>query len=205
MHNIVSDLLAPCTMHIIGVTGLPSKALKANFVYWLTPTIGWIKLNIDGAAAINPGRADCEGIFGTARGFIKVCFYYPLEVSASFQAKIWGVIIAINFAKKFSWNFIWLERDSMSVVCKLLQAQSLLVFGRCYQSGGFVFSILFSFILKLFILYREGNMVVDVLLKMALSSCSSFWSFYPPEDYWYVRDKNMWGDSSFHFCLVSLS
>lgn len=69
-----------------------NKAPKIIEIQWQPPSLGWIKINTDGAAIGAPGRAGCGGIFRTYRRFCKGCFANPLDNLYAFEAELMGVI-----------------------------------------------------------------------------------------------------------------
>ena len=85
-------------------------------VSWNLPPPGWTKVNIDGSVRGAPGRSGCGGIFRTCKGFVKGCFSVGLGIRFSFEAELFGFMIALEITHKFSWNYLWLETDSSYVV-----------------------------------------------------------------------------------------
>lgn len=132
MRNSISDLAIFCK---IGVQGVPLKAPKIIPVHWTSPSPGWIKVNIDGAANGCPGLASCGGIFRSHCGFFKRGFTSPLRITYAFEFELMVVIKVVDYAILYNWYFIWLESDSTYVVHLLINV--LLMFHGLSRLGGF--------------------------------------------------------------------
>lgn len=73
MHKDVYDLLM---LRNFKVAGLLSNVPKSIHVYWLAPIVGWIKLDMDGAADDFLSPVIYADIFHNAWGFTKGCFLF---------------------------------------------------------------------------------------------------------------------------------
>ncbi|XP_019459917.1 PREDICTED: uncharacterized protein LOC109359677 [Lupinus angustifolius] len=92
------------------------KALAIVEVIWLSPSLGWTKINTDGAAHGSPGHAGGGGIFRDNEGAIQSCFATYYGVHDSLYAELLSAIIAIEIAVFKGWKDIWLQCDSAIVV-----------------------------------------------------------------------------------------
>ncbi|PON49250.1 Ribonuclease H [Parasponia andersonii] len=102
----------------------PSKAPKIVEVFWQVPLVGWLKINIDGAAYGCPGLAGYGGIFRISRGFFKRGFAISISKAYAFEAELAAVIHAIFYAWDLGWKNLWLESDSAYLV-SILKFSSL--------------------------------------------------------------------------------
>ena len=78
--------------------------------------LGWIKVNIiDGETRGSTVVAGCGGIFKNCRGFVKGCFSILLVNGFAFEAELLSCLTVIEKAKEMSWDFLWVEIDSIYV------------------------------------------------------------------------------------------
>jgi len=76
------------------------KVLHPLSVRWKFPSPGWVKINIDGTFRGSPGLVACGGIFrGIMEDFIGG-FTSFLDIQNALVAEFYGVIHAIEEAKK---------------------------------------------------------------------------------------------------------
>lgn len=133
--------------------------------------------------------------------FSKVVF--PLiSFSYIFQAELWAIIKAPGYANFFSWNFIWFESDSTLVV-QLLWDMSLNMPWRFLSDWSNVLKFIYSISFCLSHIYREGNMVANVLSKVALSAYEDAWSFHLPGRCVYHHMVDLWEDRTSLFVYFS--
>lgn len=85
-------------LHQLGAYGKLPKLLKVIFVRWFFHFLGWIKFNMVGAVNGALGLGSCGGVFHTSRRFIKGYFAFSLDIVHFFDAELWIVIIAFDFA-----------------------------------------------------------------------------------------------------------
>lgn len=90
--------------------------LLKNFFF---PSLRWIKVNMDGAANGPLGFSGCGGVFRTNRVFIKGCYAFSLINVHVYEAELWAIVFAIDFACQIKWEHLWLEKDSTYIVSLL--------------------------------------------------------------------------------------
>lgn len=90
------------------------RAPNIHTIFWLSPPIGWIKVNTDGLAKGNPGPSACGAVFrgGAFRG----CFAVSLGHHSAFYAELYAIISAIEIAHSKGWHSLWIESDSLAAV-----------------------------------------------------------------------------------------
>ncbi|KAI9200016.1 hypothetical protein LWI28_001536 [Acer negundo] len=93
----------PCQFPLVS-----SPVIKS--VIWSPPAPGWIKVNADGAVMGSPGFDGCGGIFRNCKAFVKGCFAISLGQVFAFETELLTASLAINFAWKYRWHRLWLER-----------------------------------------------------------------------------------------------
>ncbi|GMN53285.1 hypothetical protein TIFTF001_022429 [Ficus carica] len=101
MNNSLVDLLILKTFKLYNTV---SKTPRIIEIEWKKPNTRWIKVNTNGAVNGSPGIAGYGGIFQTYRGFCKGCFAKPLGVLYAFEAELYGVITAVEYAIRFQWT-----------------------------------------------------------------------------------------------------
>ena len=113
MDNKLEDFLI---LHDLGINGKLAPSPSIIPVSWNPPPLGWLKVNIDGAAKGALGHAGCGGIFCTCRGFVKGIFSFYLDIKFAFEAELTGLILAKEVVAKYNWNNLWVESDSEFIV-----------------------------------------------------------------------------------------
>ncbi|KAH6758908.1 hypothetical protein C2S51_019143 [Perilla frutescens var. frutescens] len=112
------------------------------------------------------------GVFRRSDGSVVGCFHTDEGVGFAFLAEILVVLAALEWAKRLSLDFIWLEADSIYVV-SLLSSRSLqvpwVVKARWRAVLDFISHIHFC----VSHIYREGNSVADILASHSVPS--GFW------------------------------
>lgn len=83
-------------------------------VIWKPPTINWIKTNTDGS--IINAISSCGGIFRDFRGSFLGAFASNLREGSVYEAKITGLVMAMEFASHHNWSRLWLENDSSNAI-----------------------------------------------------------------------------------------
>ncbi|KAF3449811.1 hypothetical protein FNV43_RR05890 [Rhamnella rubrinervis] len=107
-----------------------SKMLEKSDAFIALPG-GYVTLVLLGTSNKLVGGCDehlnvYSGYFVTCRGFTKGSFLVPLDSCYTFESELCGAIIAIECAKDFNWDHLWLEWDS-TYVANLLSHRDLIV------------------------------------------------------------------------------
>ncbi|PNY01801.1 ribonuclease H [Trifolium pratense] len=83
---------------------MPSTAVSSSaamkMVLWCTPSIGWMKVNMDDS--VNSNYAVCGELF---RDYLSM-----------FHAEIMALILDMELAHRKNWYYLWLESDSLNVL-----------------------------------------------------------------------------------------
>ena len=91
------------------VTLHPPKAPKIIEVIWKPPINQWVKCNIDGSSTSNSSA--CGGIFRNHDSNLLLCFAENTGACNAFHAELLGAMRAIELAKQYNWNNLWLKCD----------------------------------------------------------------------------------------------
>lgn len=110
--NMINSFLELVTLRKLGVEIFRAKAPMIINVIWRLPEPYWIKLNIDEADLGQPSFAREWSIFHSSRGFVKGCFVVHLGHIFAFEAELLAMIQALEIAKEYSWENLWLKYDS---------------------------------------------------------------------------------------------
>lgn len=93
---------------------------KIIWVNWCFPNHDWIKCNTDGALRENLEILTCGDIFRDNLGTLLGAFSIKIEVYSYFQAGLYEILFAIEYANKMNWRICWLKIDSMLVFVHFL-------------------------------------------------------------------------------------
>ena len=111
--------------NVINFFGINTRTgvLRLLPVRWDFPSLGWVKINIDGAAGGYPGLGTCGGIFRGSMGEFIGVFSAFIEVQTALVTKFCGVIHAMEEAQKMGFTNVWLECD-FALVCVVFTART---------------------------------------------------------------------------------
>ncbi|XP_019432659.1 PREDICTED: uncharacterized protein LOC109339643 [Lupinus angustifolius] len=150
-----------------------SKALTFTEVIWQKPTLGVVKVNIDGSAHGSPGHARGGGIFRDHHGAFIASFATYLAINNALFAELHTTILSVEIAYQKGRKNLWLECDSTLVVSifegtlnppwqlqNILQKCKLLL-------GNMNFNVSHIF--------REGNTCADKLANHGILTRSNTW------------------------------
>ncbi|KAH6796697.1 hypothetical protein C2S52_021251 [Perilla frutescens var. hirtella] len=121
MHNDVNDLVI---LKALKVKPRPAPPRSPIPVFWRPSTTGWIKINTDRSSQGAPGSLATGGVFRILDGSVLYCFHTEEGVGFAFLAELLAAITALEWARKLSLDFIWLEANFVYVV-SLLSSRSL--------------------------------------------------------------------------------
>ncbi|KAK9949954.1 hypothetical protein M0R45_005462 [Rubus argutus] len=194
MHNSVQDLRI---LKCFSATCRPRRAPSVVEVNWNPPSIGWVKINTDGAWKHNEGVGGYGAIFRDYKGHFLGAFASNLDVPSSVAAEVMAVIKAIELAWVRDWKHIWLEVDS-SLVLDFIRRPSLVPwklqirwFNCLYQISQMHF--------KVSHIFREGNKVADVLANYGTLSSDFVWWDEPPPFLLVYYNSDVVGHPQFRF------
>lgn len=84
----------------VSLAGTISKKWVERLIRWEFPREGWVRLNTDGAAKGNPGKAGAGGLIRGYRGELHVAFAVKCGDCSCTKAELKGVLHGLAFA----WN-----------------------------------------------------------------------------------------------------
>ncbi|XP_057811398.1 uncharacterized protein LOC131025617 [Salvia miltiorrhiza] len=146
----------------IGVQSRIAPPPEMVNVYWWPPFGDWMKVNTDGSALGAPGLISAGGVFRDSWGQIRGCFHEKGGQGFAFEAELLAVITAISIAHEQGWLKLWIEADS-SYVVNLLDRKSEDVPWRFVAHWKCTLQLLSSFQLQVTHIFREGNVVADIM------------------------------------------
>ncbi|KAK0605269.1 hypothetical protein LWI29_024814 [Acer saccharum] len=150
-------------------------------VVWHPPTgTNCIKVNVDGCSKGNPGPAGCGGVFRVDNGRYIGAFAANLGFKDSVFAELMGIIMAVELAHSRRWRNLWIESDS-TMALKLLTTDSLhKVPAELVDRWLKCKSLVQEMDISCSHVYREGNVVADILANMGLCFPLPVWLECPP-------------------------
>ena len=103
-----------------GPVGSDGPRREEMYVRWRYPSIGWVRLNTDGASKGNPGKAGAGGIIRGHRGELFECFAANCGECSCTRAELMAVLRGLNVAWNGGHRKIVLSVDS-EVVVRMLE------------------------------------------------------------------------------------
>ena len=106
MNNTIQDL---CILKSFGASCRLRRAPQVVQVLWHPPSIGWVKINSDGAWKHEEGVGGYGAVFRDFRGHFLGAFAAKIDIPSSIAAEVMAIIMAIELAWVRDWKHIWLE------------------------------------------------------------------------------------------------
>ena len=100
----------------IGAKDRCNKMKKVIQVAWEKPPLGWMKLNNDGSALGNPGKAGGGGLIRDHQGNWVRGFARAYDNTSSSIAELWALRDGLEIAKDLGLNNLIVEMDALSIV-----------------------------------------------------------------------------------------
>ncbi|XP_031096925.1 uncharacterized protein LOC116001176 [Ipomoea triloba] len=171
----------------VGVQGLSANRSAASQVSWTKPTIGYVKLNVDGSWSAHEVKAGCGGVIRDAHEVKAGCggvirdhdgnwlggFVANIGICSVEEVEAWAVWHGLRFALNRGYQNLIVESDSRTVI-ELLNHSGFSTGGltnlleRCREE-----MVNFQS-LDLCHVFREQNRIADALAKLALVSPRNF-------------------------------
>lgn len=158
--------------NILGLSSLNIKAPKFIPVSWHPPPLNWLKVNTDGSFK-DANHAGFGGIFRDSNGIFQGAFSFKVAVPSAIDAEVLAVIEALRIAWVRRWTHIWLETDSTLVV-RYFHSPHLVPW-RLRIPWLNCFHIMRQINLRVSHVYREGNVLADLLANFGAVHVGSFW------------------------------
>ncbi|KAK9998309.1 hypothetical protein SO802_017912 [Lithocarpus litseifolius] len=148
-----------------------SGSRRITRIRWEKPSTGWVRLNIDGSALGNLGRASCGGIIWNDSGDWLGGFSRSIGVTTSFIAELWALRDGLTLCHNMHYPAVDIQTDAKAVVDVINNPSysnrvALPIVDDCRQ--------LISQLGQVWIghCYREANFCADFLArKWALQNC----------------------------------
>ncbi|KAF5443062.1 hypothetical protein F2P56_035654 [Juglans regia] len=88
----------------------------SRLISWKKPTIGWVKLNVDGSCRGNPGNCGGGGLIRDSLGNFKAAFSSHFVHGTNNEGELRALIEGVGVCKEMGFTNITLECDSSLVV-----------------------------------------------------------------------------------------
>ena len=203
------NVLAGCSPQIIAekakaraietVVSLDRRNRKLNqtksylWIKWEPPEVGWVALNIDGAASSTSGLAGVGGLLRDHRGDWISGFHKGVGRSNSLLAELWAMVEGLKLGRELNIPNILVQTDAY-VVTKLLAGR--------FRNNAMLNPLVAECrnLLDKFPLNsvkhvcREANQCADILAKMGLQSQASLSILCsPPRDVYFAVTDDLAG------------
>ena len=93
-----------------------ARSRRVIQIRWEKPSLGWVRLNIDGSVLGNPGRAGCGGIIQNDRGEWLGGFSRCIGITTSFIAELWALRDGLSLCHNMHLQAIDIQIDAKAVV-----------------------------------------------------------------------------------------
>ena len=162
----------------IGSKDRCNKMKKVIRVAWEKPPLGWLKLNTDGSALGNPGKAEGGGLIrdhqgNWIRGFARAHGY-----STSSLAELWALRDGLEIAKDLGINNLIVEMDTLSIVLLMNNTKANLLMEPLLSDYRKLLAEISN--KRIVYTFREANQCADILARIGGSSISNFVVFFNP-------------------------
>ncbi|KAE8690286.1 hypothetical protein F3Y22_tig00110903pilonHSYRG00056 [Hibiscus syriacus] len=83
---------------------------------WLRPSVGWMKVNFDGAHHRESGRSTCGCVIWNHEGIWQMGFSKFIGICSVVEAKLWGVYIGLLCSSGMGCRLVIVEIDSLETL-----------------------------------------------------------------------------------------
>ena len=92
------------------------KDRQVRQVKWLKPTVGWFKLNTDGAVDTSRGKAGCGGLLRDSADQLIVGFAKIISASSSIAAELWALREGLGLCVERDCHVVEIELDVTAAI-----------------------------------------------------------------------------------------
>ncbi|CAL1373626.1 unnamed protein product [Linum trigynum] len=172
---------------------------RTESIRWLPPPPppprGWMKLNVDGASAGNPGCAGAGGLIRDDQGRWIAGFVAKIGEASTVLAELWAIRHGLDMAWRHRCTSLIVESDSQMAIQLIKDRQNPI-----HPYAGILLSIRRRFaqdwLVNIVHTYREGNRAADWLSKHSLVYPYSVRELVdPPRDLYRVLQEDNQGIS----------
>ncbi|XVF22870.1 hypothetical protein REPUB_Repub12eG0208500 [Reevesia pubescens] len=155
------------TQYLLHSSKIGTISVKRQvYIAWQPPPEGFVKLNVDGAAASCPGEITAGGICRDSLGHWLFGFISQLGYGCILQAELYAIFSGLNLAWQRGYKKVILESDSMLAVNKVnkpLEERDPLtrIIIKCKRL------LLLDWDCNVCHIYREGHRCADMLADLA--------------------------------------
>ena len=162
----------------IGAKDRCNKMKKVIRVAWEKPPLGWMKLNNDGSALGNPGKAGGGGLIRDHQGNWVRGFARAHGNTSSSITELWALRDGLEIAKDLGLNNLIVEMDALSIVLLMNNTKAnLLMEPLLFDCRKLLAAIPNKRVVHTFC---EANQCADILARFGGSSISNFGVFLNP-------------------------
>ena len=147
-------------------------------VAWQKPPARWVKLNTDGSALGNPGRAGGGGVIRNHLGHWIKGFSRALGTTNSFIAELWALRDGLIMSKELGISNLIVELDALSVIHMLSSDKPCLIMEPLLSDCRSLFNAIPN--KRIPHVYREANQCADALARLGSNVIPSFVVFVEP-------------------------
>ncbi|XP_040986411.1 14.7 kDa ribonuclease H-like protein [Juglans microcarpa x Juglans regia] len=95
----------------IKVWGSDAHRRRSYELYWKKPSVGRIKLNIDGSSLGNPGASGAGGVLWASYGNIVLAFSKNLDAGTNTSAELRAMVFGLRYCRDMGFQGIDVESD----------------------------------------------------------------------------------------------
>ncbi|KAH9312988.1 hypothetical protein KI387_028023, partial [Taxus chinensis] len=147
----------------------PKNPNPREGVKWTPPRGGFLKLNFDGAAKGNPGKAGGGGVFRDDEGKFLLAYFFNLGIQSNNVAEVVALFWGVKLVEEKGFKHLVVEGDSLYIIScvKGVSQASISIVDFINKSKGKLSSfetISFQHV------FREGNKLADILANMGVDA-----------------------------------
>ncbi|KAF7842178.1 ribonuclease H [Senna tora] len=146
----------------------PSVGSMQRKAHWTKPSLGWVKVNSDGAVCQNSKMSSCGGLLRDTTGKWICGFVANLGLSNVLSAELWGIYYGVKIAWEKGFRKIIVECDSFLAVKQLSGTTNNV--NICHPVSHSIKDMLnFKWDVQIKLISRSENLCADTMAKKGLS------------------------------------
>ncbi|KAK8568760.1 hypothetical protein V6N12_007302 [Hibiscus sabdariffa] len=191
LDNVESDTIIGCSRRLQAATcraldirnqqQLIVRGVRPYVTAWSTPSVGCLKIDVDGARRVVDGVASCGGVIRDSNGTWIAGFSKFIGRCSILEAEFWAIFEGLRCAKRFNVSEVVVESDNRDVIDVLFDIRQRSLYSSLLGTIKAIADDNWCVVYRH--ACRESNRVADVITRLfPLNSFEPHIFLYPPDE-----------------------
>ncbi|KAL4319850.1 hypothetical protein GQ457_18G018210 [Hibiscus cannabinus] len=166
--------------HTPETTNVSPQITRETRRKWSCPTLGWIKLNVDGAMDLRDGSATIGGVIRDDQGNWIFGFLKSVGICSVLTTELWAILVGLRHVWRLGFRKIEVETDNVEVARILDRTSNVFSENAMALSIGTLLTLDWDIVTRH--IPRTANGVADRLAKLSRGLTGEEFQFTEPPD-----------------------